>query len=232
MFLGIAAATQQPTSLVLSFCAIAFITSLLTSTLFVFGPPDAELKTIRAKTENDLSIKRQQVAVFRDEARELREQAVIRRKAERAQENEEEVSVIPDHEVQTVTQRSSQKSRRVRTCPYCRERIDSSAVKCPNCLEYLDPRLARQNQVSIQLEQASTEPQSNPGIAAVLSFLIPGLGQIYKRQVLGGLFWFFTIYMGCFLSILLIPACGIGLIGLPVVIVLYLICIFDAASSS
>lgn len=29
----------------------------------------------------------------------------------------------------------------------------------------------------------------NPGIAAVLSFLIPGLGQIYNGHFLRGLFW-------------------------------------------
>lgn len=29
----------------------------------------------------------------------------------------------------------------------------------------------------------------NPGIAAVLSFLVPGLGQIYNGTLLRGLFW-------------------------------------------
>lgn len=29
----------------------------------------------------------------------------------------------------------------------------------------------------------------SPGIAAVLSFFIPGVGQIYKRQILGGFVW-------------------------------------------
>jgi TM2 domain-containing membrane protein YozV len=30
---------------------------------------------------------------------------------------------------------------------------------------------------------------SRPGVAAVLSFLIPGLGQIYNGDILRGLFW-------------------------------------------
>ncbi len=30
---------------------------------------------------------------------------------------------------------------------------------------------------------------SRPAIAALLSFLIPGVGQIYNREVLRGLFW-------------------------------------------
>ena len=29
----------------------------------------------------------------------------------------------------------------------------------------------------------------NPGTAAVLSFLIPGLGQIYNGRILRGVFW-------------------------------------------
>ena len=29
----------------------------------------------------------------------------------------------------------------------------------------------------------------NPGLAAVLSFLIPGLGQIYNGQILWAIFW-------------------------------------------
>lgn len=30
---------------------------------------------------------------------------------------------------------------------------------------------------------------SRPGVAAVLSFLLPGLGQIYNGDILRGLFW-------------------------------------------
>lgn len=30
---------------------------------------------------------------------------------------------------------------------------------------------------------------SKPGVAAVLSFLIPGVGQIYNGDILRGLFW-------------------------------------------
>ncbi|MBI1349233.1 hypothetical protein GC163_23435 [bacterium] len=57
----------------------------------------------------------------------------------------------------------------------------------------------------------------NPGVAAVLSFFWPGLGQIYKRKVLSGLLWLFVVVVGyvmCFVP---------GLF-------LHVICIFDAAS--
>lgn len=33
------------------------------------------------------------------------------------------------------------------------------------------------------------QPRKNPGFAAVLSFVIPGLGQIYNGAFLRGIFW-------------------------------------------
>jgi hypothetical protein len=36
----------------------------------------------------------------------------------------------------------------------------------------------------------------SPGLAAVLSFLVPGLGQLYKGQILNGIVWFFVVGMG------------------------------------
>jgi TM2 domain-containing membrane protein YozV len=34
-----------------------------------------------------------------------------------------------------------------------------------------------------------TQTMSRPGVAALLSFLIPGVGQIYNGDILRGLFW-------------------------------------------
>lgn len=36
----------------------------------------------------------------------------------------------------------------------------------------------------------SAERRNNPGLAAVLSFFIPGVGQIYNGAFLRGIFWF------------------------------------------
>jgi TM2 domain-containing membrane protein YozV len=36
-------------------------------------------------------------------------------------------------------------------------------------------------------------PKWNAGVAMVLSFLIPGLGQLYKGQLLNGLLWFVIV---------------------------------------
>jgi TM2 domain-containing membrane protein YozV len=33
------------------------------------------------------------------------------------------------------------------------------------------------------------QPRKNPGLAAVLSFVVPGVGQIYNGAFLRGIFW-------------------------------------------
>ncbi|VTS01251.1 Uncharacterized protein OS=Zunongwangia profunda (strain DSM 18752 / CCTCC AB 206139 / SM-A87) GN=ZPR_1391 PE=4 SV=1 [Gemmata massiliana] len=107
-----------------------------------------------------------------------------------------------------------------RPCPYCWEVISARALKCRFCGEFVDEELARERQRAW-----------NPGIAAILSFIIPGLGQVYKSQVLGGLVWFFVIdcvYAGSFVGMYV---CCMGLLTLPVAVILHVVCIFDAAAS-
>ena len=57
----------------------------------------------------------------------------------------------------------------------------------------------------------------NPGVAAILSFLIPGTGQMYKGQVANGLAWFVMVLIGYVLFI--IPG-----------LVLHVCCVLGAAS--
>ena len=59
--------------------------------------------------------------------------------------------------------------------------------------------------------------RKNPGIAAVLSFLIVGLGQIYNGQILKGL---------VMLAVAIV--CGITIVGLIVSFILWLYGVFDA----
>ena len=92
-------------------------------------------------------------------------------------------------------------------CPYCREMILINAVKCRHCGELLDDELARERRPR----------EWNPVIAAVLSFLIPGLGQVYKGQVFAGLVWLCLVYLSY------AACCFPG-------IVLHIVCLFDAAS--
>jgi TM2 domain-containing membrane protein YozV/DNA-directed RNA polymerase subunit RPC12/RpoP len=93
-------------------------------------------------------------------------------------------------------------------CPYCGEKIQASARKCKHCGEYLDESLR---------PPRTLQREWSPGIAALLSFLIPGAGQIYKGSVVAGLLWFVMTSVGYLL--LVVPG-----------LILHLICIIAAAS--
>jgi hypothetical protein len=54
-------------------------------------------------------------------------------------------------------------------------------------------------------------------VAAVLSVLIPGLGQVYKGQILNGLLWFIVAVIGY--TMLIVPG-----------LVVHLCCVIGAAS--
>jgi len=108
-------------------------------------------------------------------------------------------------------------------CPYCAEIIHADAVKCKHCGELLDATLsATKNQPlynTTTIIEQRPERKWSPGVAALLSFIIPGAGQMYKGHVVRGLFWFvLTIVAYCFF---IIPG-----------IVLHVICIVSAASGN
>lgn len=76
-------------------------------------------------------------------------------------------------------------------CSKCGTAVDQDAVYCPNC----GTRLTQQPQPP-QPPQPTVPPYvpprpvvgtKNEGLAAVLSFLWPGLGQIYVGRIGGGL---------------------------------------------
>ena len=67
----------------------------------------------------------------------------------------------------------------------------------------------------VQVVMQEAGPSS--GVAAVLSFFVPGAGQIYKGQVINGIVWLIAVVIGYFC--LIIPG-----------LVLHLLCILGAAS--
>jgi TM2 domain-containing membrane protein YozV len=98
-------------------------------------------------------------------------------------------------------------------CPYCAEVILASAKKCKHCGEFLDSTL-RQPQLPNVTRQKQTW---NPGIAAVLSLVIPGAGQMYKGQVGAGIWWLVGTIVGY---------CAFIVPG----VVVHIICIYKAYS--
>lgn len=64
---------------------------------------------------------------------------------------------------------------------------------------------------------AAPQPKWNAGVAAVLSLVIPGAGQMYKGQVGNGLVWLIFVVAGYFM--LVVPG-----------LILHLFCILGAAS--
>lgn len=69
-----------------------------------------------------------------------------------------------------------------------------AAVLADQQAEYLPTGSAALGQVVV-ITQPPVQRWS-PRLAAVLSFLVPGLGQLYKGQILNGIAWFFFVCMG------------------------------------
>jgi TM2 domain-containing membrane protein YozV len=101
----------------------------------------------------------------------------------------------------------SSSSKNFKYCFNCAAEIDARAEICPKC---------GVRQPSLQ----KTEFKS-PGLAAVLSFLIPGLGQIYCGKIGKGILFLVLAIVSAVLII-------IFLIGIPIYIIVWVINILDA----
>lgn len=78
-----------------------------------------------------------------------------------------------------------------KTCPHCAEEIQLAAHVCKHC--GLD--------VTTGAPPAPSRAPASPGVAALLSFLIPGSGQIYAGEVGPGIAFFVLTAVGYLLFI-------------------------------
>tara|TARA_B100001245_G_C22699857_1_gene341056 strand:- start:89 stop:403 length:315 start_codon:yes stop_codon:yes gene_type:complete len=93
-------------------------------------------------------------------------------------------------------------------CPHCAELIKVDAKVCRFCSLHV---------ATGQRAGVEAARKWSPGVAAVLSFFIPGLGQLYKGQILNGFFWMALTGTGYIFYIL--PG-----------LVLHLLCVYGAYS--
>ena len=118
------------------------------------------------------------------------------------------------------------KTRQRQECRFCGETIAVSAIKCRHCNEFLDgrremepqPQWQPQSVVNVVTNVGGMGRQRwSPAVALLLSFFIPGLGQMYKGQVLNGIVW--LVFTCIAYTMLVIPG-----------LILHLCCVIGAAT--
>lgn len=90
-----------------------------------------------------------------------------------------------------------------KACPFCAEDIQEAAVFCRHC--HHDLRTGAH-------ASAAQARRWSPGVAGLLSFLIPGAGSIYKGQIGLGVLWFILTAIGYWLFVL--PGVLLHLVGI------------------
>jgi len=103
-------------------------------------------------------------------------------------------------------------STATKVCKFCRSNIDALAMKCPKCQEWLTAKREQQ--------------PFNPGIAVLLSILIPGAGMLYRGKVLDGIVWLVLVF-GVYWFVMNAVAASIPLLALA--LLLHVVCIIRSA---
>lgn len=140
-------------------------------------------------------------------------------------------------------------------CPRCQLTIDCTGsppgvLQCPRCGQPFASPNEPPIVVSSPRRSSYVAPQRSPGIAAVLSFFWPGVGQIYNGELGKGLVIFFSQFVVGIVAGLFVMGGGIAagstgdpyaamagfgmaiLLGVAVVFMFWVWAIFDAYSTA
>jgi len=105
------------------------------------------------------------------------------------------------------------------TCCYCDEVVNQEAMKCRHCGEFLDEEL---RQARLEESGLSTKSAFCRGLAAVLSTVWPGLGQIFQGRLGTGFMSMIVLFL---LVMLMLKTTTLFL---PVVAIAYILIVYDA----
>ena len=100
-------------------------------------------------------------------------------------------------------------------CRECGKQVSSEAPTCPNC-GVPQPVILAGGYAPTLATAYPLAPRKDTGIAALLSFFIPGAGQMYKGHVGAGFGWMLAVFLG-YLALIL-PG-----------LVLHVLCVVNAA---
>jgi TM2 domain-containing membrane protein YozV len=130
---------------------------------------------------------------------------------------------LRDRGFDDMTQNGSPNEKRTKFCVNCGSEIDARAEICPKCgVRVAPPPPAMPQQPYGYAPQPNVNVErKNEGLAAVLSFLFVGLGQIYNGEIGKGIAF---ITLGVVIVLMLFPI----LIGIPFYLILWAYNIYDA----
>ena len=124
-------------------------------------------------------------------------------------------------------------------CPHCRAvlyddgSMPGQPVACPTCNGHFQMPLAFQatghqatQPPAVHTVYSVALPTRSPGLAAVLSFFYPGLGQIYNGQIIWGILYMVTHAILCVMAL-----ATVGLL-LPLPVAFWLASIYDARNDA